>query len=558
MSGSVRPGLSQEVDRPSARSGRPVRRRRVPARVAVAFGVVALLGALLPAAGVSADALVTLSGVVSDASGAPVPGTTVSFNSEQAVSDPAGYYALHLPPDTTGQLSFTASSATAGPLSNLIAQQRQFATGSVDVVANLTWPAPAQARVSVIDETSTPMIGVVATEQDGRGGGELSDGTPISFTYQVPTENGSCTIDGTGHCLLPALTGLTPVFYSTYQPFPGNSSYPVFYAYQTSTVIDTDPTDITLQFVNVASFTSAGSVVGPVVVTAPAGTSFSGVKNELVAGNSLPSGAAVLTGALSYQVDGLTLGGSIDVTLQLPAGSNPTNVYKLQGGSYIDVSSIATIVGDTITLHLTDGGLGDADSSANGVIVDPVIPARSTVPGAPTIGQATGGNGSASVTFTATAKDGGSPILDYTASCTSSNGGAAGSATGGGSPVVVGGLTNGRSYACTATARNAVGPGAQSALSNSFTPATKLNQAIAFGPLANRTMAQSPLTVHATASSGLAVTFTTSTPSVCTAGGLHGATITLVGPGTCTVKADQPGNAIYNPAPTVSQSLRVR
>ena len=94
-------------------------------------------------------------------------------------------------------------------------------------------------------------------------------------------------------------------------------------------------------------------------------------------------------------------------------------------------------------------------------------------------------------------------------------------------------------------------------MSQSFT-VTKLNQAIAFGPLANRTMAQSPLTVHATASSGLAVTFTTSTPSVCTAGGLHGATITLVGPGTCTVKADQPGNAIYNPAPTVSQSLRVR
>ena len=71
-------------------------------------------------------------------------------------------------------------------------------------------------------------------------------------------------------------------------------------------------------------------------------------------------------------------------------------------------------------------------------------------------------------------------------------------------------------------------------------------------------MAQSPLTVSATASSGLSVTFTTSTPSVCTAGGLNGATITLIGAGTCTVKADQPGNAIHNPAPTVSQSFKVK
>src|SRR5664280_1990507 len=70
-------------------------------------------------------------------------------------------------------------------------------------------------------------------------------------------------------------------------------------------------------------------------------------------------------------------------------------------------------------------------------------------------------------------------------------------------------------------------------------------------------MAQSPLTVHATTSTGLTVTFTTSTPSVCTAGGITGATITLVGRGMCTVNANQLGNAVYSPAPTVSQSFRV-
>jgi hypothetical protein len=87
---------------------------------------------------------------------------------------------------------------------------------------------------------------------------------------------------------------------------------------------------------------------------------------------------------------------------------------------------------------------------------------------------------------------------------------------------------------------------------------TTASQTIAFGSLKNRRLAQSPFTVDATASSGLTpVTFTTSTPSVCTTGGKNGATITLVGRGTCTVKADQAGNAVYSPAPSVSRSFTV-
>ena len=42
----------------------------------------------------------------------------------------------------------------------------------------------------------------------------------------------------------------------------------------------------------------------------------------------------------------------------------------------VDVTSLATISGDTLTMHLTDGGLGDADHEANGVIVDPLVPVR--------------------------------------------------------------------------------------------------------------------------------------------------------------------------------------
>ena len=91
-------------------------------------------------------------------------------------------------------------------------------------------------------------------------------------------------------------------------------------------------------------------------------------------------------------------------------------------------------------------------------------------PDPPTIGTASARLGGASVRFTAPAHDGGSAILDYTAHCTSDNGGAAGSATGASSPVAVNGLTPGATYTCTVTARNVIGSSAPSSASNAVVP----------------------------------------------------------------------------------------
>jgi hypothetical protein len=82
-------------------------------------------------------------------------------------------------------------------------------------------------------------------------------------------------------------------------------------------------------------------------------------------------------------------------------------------------------------------------------------------------------------------------------------------------------------------------------------------QTITFAVLAAETMAQTPVTVAATATSALPVTFTTSTPTVCTSGGTHGVTITLLEAGTCSVVANQAGNGTYGAAPAVTQSVTV-
>lgn len=89
-----------------------------------------------------------------------------------------------------------------------------------------------------------------------------------------------------------------------------------------------------------------------------------------------------------------------------------------------------------------------------------------TVPGAPTIGTATGGNAQASVAFTPPASNGGAPITSYRV--TSSPGGI--TATGSASPVTITGLTNGTAYTFTVAAQNSVGFSAESAASNSVTP----------------------------------------------------------------------------------------
>jgi len=90
-------------------------------------------------------------------------------------------------------------------------------------------------------------------------------------------------------------------------------------------------------------------------------------------------------------------------------------------------------------------------------------------------------------------------------------------------------------------------------LSDSFT-VSKQSQTITFGALGGKVFGDAPFTVSATASSGLAVTFTSATTSVCT---VSGNTVTIIAAGGCTINADQAGNGTYNAAPQVQQSFTV-
>ena len=133
-------------------------------------------------------------------------------------------------------------------------------------------------------------------------------------------------------------------------------------------------------------------------------------------------------------------------TATASGGSSPVAISQTVGSSY------------TYTVTATNA---NGTSTASGTSASVLA---ASVPQAPTIGTATGGNATATVTYTAGAT-GGSAITTFTA--TSSPGSLTGT---GASPITVSGLSNGTAYTFTITATNAFGTSAASAASNSVTP----------------------------------------------------------------------------------------
>jgi hypothetical protein len=110
---------------------------------------------------------------------------------------------------------------------------------------------------------------------------------------------------------------------------------------------------------------------------------------------------------------------------------------------------------------------------------------------------------------------------------------------------------NGASF--TVSISNAAGNITSDSATLTVTSASLQQQTITFNKPATQAVG-TPLTLTATASSGLTVGFASQTTSVCT---VSGTTATFVAAGTCTIQATQPGNSTYAAATAVSQSFTV-
>jgi len=145
--------------------------------------------------------------------------------------------------------------------------------------------------------------------------------------------------------------------------------------------------------------------------------------------------------------------------------SSPGGITKTGGSSPITVTGLTNGTAYTFSVIATNGVGNSVSSSAS----NSVTPIAALVPGAPTNVSAIPGNTQATISFTAPAYDGGSPITGYT--ITSSPGGF--TASGGSSPITITGLTNGTNYTFSIVASNINGS-SNPAVSNLITAGAPL------------------------------------------------------------------------------------
>jgi hypothetical protein len=266
-------------------------------------------------------------------------------------------------------------------------------------------------------------------------------------------------------------------------------------------------------------------------------------------GTTVPFTTSKLTQTITFDNPGPQKFGT---TPTLSATTTATGLaVSLTSGS----TGVCTIANDgTLTFLSTGTCTINANQAGNATYaaaptVSQSFTVTAVVPGAPSIASVTAGDGQATIAIIAPAFTGGSAITSYTV--TSNPGSITG--TGGASPITVIGLTNGVSYTFTVAATNGAGTGPASLASNAVVP--QGIQTITFDNPGPQKFGTTPTLSATTTATGLAVSLTSGSINVCTMA--NDGTLTFLSTGTCTINANQAGNATYAAAPTVSQSFTV-
>ncbi len=310
--------------------------------------------------------------------------------------------------------------------------KRKFTVSFLAIVVAVGLLGGVSARV--LAAATTPPTDLVATAGD----------TQVSLSWTAPVDAGDPPV--TDYVVEYSTSGA-----NTWQIFADGTS-------TNTTAMVTDLTNNTAYDFRVSAVNDDGQSDPSDIATATPVSPLSGAPTALAATSS--SGQV----NLSWTAPGYTgTSAIIDYVVQYQTST---------GGTWTTFADGTSTAANAVVTGLTNGtsydfrvaavnntGQGDYSATATAIPLG--------APGAPTIGTATRGDSSATVTFTAPADNGGSAITNYVV--TSSPGGKTG--TGTTSSITITGLTNGTAYTFTVHAVNSVGSGPESGSSNSVTPA---------------------------------------------------------------------------------------
>ncbi len=226
-------------------------------------------------------------------------------------------------------------------------------------------PTPVPATPTPLPATPTP-VPVTSTPAPATPTPAATTPTPAPVTpTPVPaTPTPEPTTEVTPPPATPTQTPATPTPEPTVVATPPPA---------TPTPIPATPTPEPGTSVTVNASTDNGPI--EVELTTSAGRFFDGVTVSNL-GSRDASGYRVPFGVYDFAVVGLELGGTVEMTLQLPSGVAAEELLKCDD-SVCDPYPLASVSADgrTLSWFLTDGGSGDADGLVDGRVVDPAAPA---------------------------------------------------------------------------------------------------------------------------------------------------------------------------------------
>jgi hypothetical protein len=441
-------------------------------------------------------------------------------------------------------------------------------SGGSDPTGTITWPAAFGGTTTTLVDGSTSITQVANTA------GSLSG----TVTYSGDANNSPASVVASLSVITLATTSLTAA--ATSPIVVGSLSEVTCTVFSNSKV---GAISGTISIQNSAGTTVGSATLGSqteselevninqVVVTLPAALPLG--TNQLTAvysGDSVHAGSSIAFDivvehptpqlAVTFTPSSVAFDGSYTATATLTGGDSsapPTGTITwpaVFGGSTTTVSDLTASISETATVGGTLSGTvtysGDSNNGPASVVASlsvelstPTI-SVSFSPNPAAVGQTvtttatvTGpGNPTGSVTFASFVAPSSTPVVISGDTATSTL-----------VPNLSPGTVSGTFKYNGDTSNNAVSTTASLTI-------TKNTQTIDFSSISNVTIGAQPFAINATASSGLPVNFTSSTPSICT---VSGSTVTVIASGVGTITASQAGNADFSAATPVSQSFTV-